>query len=161
MAVGQFTSAVTARHRRQGNRFCLRCRKREAEGEFDFYAHLLQGDPGGGAQEPVVAHLHKACWQHVLKEATDELQGIECQGALAVAARLFVAKEDRAVLDLDDAAVGDRHPKDVGGEVLDRGLGAADGLGVDVPVGVPDLAGNLSKQPRLGHPLAKDGAIDL
>lgn len=143
VAVDEFVPAVAAEDLGRRLRFHLWGSQLEPEGQLDPGAHPLQGDPEAGAEKAVVAHLHKARGQHMLEKAPDELQGVEPQGTQAVASGLPVAEENLIVLDLDDAAVRDRHPEDVGGEIFDRSLRAAHGLGVDVPLNLPKLGGDL------------------
>ena len=74
--------------------------------------------------------------------------------------RFAVANQDGAVLDFQDAGVGDGHFKDIGGEVFE-GLAGRDGLGVDVPVDVPDLRRDLIGESCLYHLIAELGFKDF
>lgn len=69
--------------------------------------------------------------------------------------RFFIADQDRTVLDFQDARVGDSDFEDIGGEVFEAGFRTRDGLGVDVPVDVPDLGGDLIEQSGLFHLIAE------
>jgi len=95
-----------------------------------------------------VADLHEACWKDVLEESPDELHGVECHGPPTVAFGLTVAEEHLVVLDLDDSGVGNGNPEDVGGEVLEGGSGFSHGLGMDIPVDLPDQGVDFFQQPR-------------
>ena len=55
----------------------------------------------------------------------------------------MVANEDRAVFDFQDTRIGDGHSEDVGGKVFEGCFAGADGLGVDVPVDLPDIGRDL------------------
>jgi hypothetical protein len=90
-----------------------------------------------------------------LQETADELQGIEREGPQTSAAGFFVGEGDRGLLDLEDAVIGDGHLEDVGGEILDRGLGIGDRLAVDVPVLLPGFGGDLIEQCGLADPRAE------
>ena len=109
--------------------------------------------------EAIIADLHQAAGQHMLEEATDELQGVQGHGALTVAVGFAVAAGDLIVFDLDDAAVGNGHLKDLGGQVLDGALAGPDGLTVDVPLHGPDLGGDLPEQAGLGQEITELGPV--
>ena len=94
----------------------------------------------------------------MLKEAAQELHGIELHGALSVALLFPVPEEDLAVSHLNDSVVGYGHPEDVGRQVFDARLAVAHRLGVNVPGLEPNLLGDCIAKPRLLHPLAKLGA---
>ena len=71
--------------------------------------------------------------------------------------RVFIADQDRTVLDFQDARVGDSDFEDIGGEVFEAGLAGRNGLGVDVPVDVPDFRGDLIEQAGLFHLITELG----
>ena len=75
--------------------------------------------------------------------------------------RFSVANEDRAVLDFQDSRVGDGHSEDVGGKVFEGCFAGTDGLGIDVPVDLPDLRGDLIEETGLFHFIAELGFEDL
>ena len=79
----------------------------------------------------------------MLQEAADEFHDFEGEDSWALAVRLAIANEDGAVLDFDDARVGDSDFKDVGGKVLEASFARRYRLAVDVPVDVPDFRGDL------------------
>jgi hypothetical protein len=72
-----------------------------------------------------------------------------------VAVRFAVANEDGAAFDFDDSRVGDGYPEDVGGEVFEACFAGTHGLGVDVPVELPDFRGDLIEETGLFHFIAK------
>jgi len=69
--------------------------------------------------------------------------------------------EDSAVLDFQDSGIGDGNFEDVGGEVFEACFAGNDGLGVDVPVDLPDLGRDLIEETGLLHFIAKLGFEDL
>ena len=74
--------------------------------------------------------------------------------------RFFIADEDGAVLDFEDAVIGDGDFKDIGGEVFE-GLAGRDGLGVDIPVDLPDFGWDLIEPMGLFHLIAELGREDF
>ena len=74
--------------------------------------------------------------------------------------RFAIENEDGAVLDFQDTRVGDGHFEDVGGEVFEAGFRTRYGLGVDVPVDVPNFRGDLIKQAGLFHLITELGFED-
>ena len=75
--------------------------------------------------------------------------------------RFAVADEDSTVLDFQDARVGDGDFEDVGGEVFENGVAGRDGLGVDVPIDVPDFRGDLIEQTGFFHFVSELGSKDF
>ena len=63
--------------------------------------------------------------------------------------RFVVANEHRAVLDVDDAGVGDGDFENVGGQVFEASLTGGNRLGINVPVDLPDLGRDLIEQSGL------------
>jgi hypothetical protein len=110
----------------------------EAVGELDQGADGVEADFAVWIHVAKIADLHEPGREDVLKEASDELHGIDGHGSPAVAVRFSVPEGNAVILDLEDAAVGDGHFEDIGGQVLDAGIAFTDCLGVDVPVSVPD-----------------------
>ena len=72
-----------------------------------------------------------------------------------------IADEDGTVLDFQDSRVGDGDFEDVRGEVFEACFTGTDGLGVDVPVGLPDFMGDLIEETGFFHFIAKLGFEDL
>ena len=75
--------------------------------------------------------------------------------------RFAIANEDGAVLDFDDARVGDSDFEDVGGKVFDASFAGRYRLGVDVPVDLPDFSGDLIEAVGLFHLIAELGSEDF
>src|SRR5207302_1084191 len=71
-----------------------------------------------------------------------------------------IGESDGAVLERDDAAIGDSDPEDIGGEVCEGGVSVVIGLTVDVPGGVPDLWVDVLQQSGCAHLLFPNGAVD-
>jgi hypothetical protein len=78
-----------------------------------------------------------------------------------VAVRFAIANEDGAVLDFNDARIRDSDSEDVGGEVFEGCFAGAYGLGMDVPVDLPDFRGDLIKETGFFHSIAELGFEDL
>jgi len=75
--------------------------------------------------------------------------------------RFAIANKDSAVFDFQDARVGEGHFEDVGGEVFEASLRGRDGLGVDVPVDVPDFRRDLIEEAGFYHFIAELGSKDF
>ena len=74
--------------------------------------------------------------------------------------RFAVANEDGTVLDFPDARVGDGYFEDVGGEVFEACFAGTYGLGVDVPVDLPDLRGDFIEETGFFHFISELGFED-
>ncbi len=77
-----------------------------------------------------------------------------------MAVRFAVANEDGAAFDFDDSRIGDGYPEDVRGEVFEACFTGTHGLGVDVPVELPDLGRDLIEEAGFFHSLAELGFKD-
>jgi len=97
----------------------------------------------------------------MLQEAADEFHDFEGKDSWAFAVRFAIANENGAVLDFDDARVGDRDFEDVGGKVFEASFARRYRLAVDVPVGVPDFRGDLIEAAGLFHSIAELGSKDF
>ncbi len=75
--------------------------------------------------------------------------------------RFAIANEDGAVLDFNDARIRDSDSEDVGGEVFEGCFAGASGLGVDVPIDLPDFRGDLIKETGFFYSIAELGLEDL
>jgi len=75
--------------------------------------------------------------------------------------RFAVANEDGAVLDFQDTRVGDGDFENVRGEVFEARFAGRHGLGVDVPVDLPDFRGDLIEQTRFFHFVSELGSKDF
>ena len=102
----------------------------------------------------------KPSGQHVLEEPAEKLHDVKGGGSWACTARFTVGEGDHAVLEADDALVGDSDPEDRGGEVGEGGVSVVIGLTVDVPGDGPDLWGDLLQQAGLAHVCFENGAVD-
>lgn len=114
-----------------------------------------------GIHQSVVTDFHKASGQHMLQESADEFHDFEGEDSWAVAVRFAIANEDGAVLDFDDARVGDRDFKDVGGKVFEASFARRYRLAVDVPVDLPDFSGDSIEQSGLYYLIAELGSKDF
>lgn len=97
----------------------------------------------------------------MLQESADELHDFEGEDSWAVTVRFAIANENGAVLDIDDARVGDRDFEDVRGKVFEASFARRYRLAVDVPVDVPDFRGDLIEETGLGHLIAELGSKDF
>ena len=97
----------------------------------------MKGDGAVAAHEAVMPYLHESCGQDVLEEAPDELDDIEGDFAVAIAAFLSIGEGDGSIFDNHDSGIGDSHPEDIGCEVFQGCFAVAYGLTVDVPGDLP------------------------
>ena len=79
------------------------------EGDFrgwrDHLSDSRDGDGVAFTEESVMADFHEARWEHVLKEAADEFEGIKGGGSKPSAFGFAVAEGDLVVFDVEDAVV--------------------------------------------------------
>ena len=111
-------------------------------------------------QKAEVAHFHEASGEDVLEEPTDKLEDVEAGGARAGTAQFAGGEGDGALLEADDAAVGDGDFEDVRREVLQGSITVWSGWTMHIPGRVPDLGGDLCSLPGVAHLLCEDGAVD-
>ena len=97
----------------------------------------------------------------MLEESADEFHDFEGEDSWTVAVRLAIANEDGAVLDFDDARVGDSDFKDVGSEILKARFAGRYRLAVDVPVAMPEFSGDSIGQSGLHYLIAELGSKDF
>ena len=121
---------------------------------------MIEREVAVGIHKSVVTDFHEAGGQHVLQETADELHDFKREGSGAVTVRFFIADEDGAVLDFQDARVGDGDFENVGSEVFEASFAGGYRLAVDVPGDLPDIVGNLIQQFCLLHQIAKLGSED-
>ena len=91
-----------------------------------------------GMLKAEVPDFYEAIGENMLEEPTDKLHSVEVGDSRACTARFTIREGDRAVLERNDAAVGDGDLEDRGGEIWERRVAIGGGLAVDVPVGLPD-----------------------
>lgn len=72
-----------------------------------------------------------------------------------------VLEEDGVVFHLDDAAIGDSHLEDIRGEVFEACFRGTHGLGVDVPVKLPNFRRDLIEEAGFFHDIAELGLEDF
>jgi hypothetical protein len=97
----------------------------------------------------------------MLQEAADEFHDFEGKDSRALAVRLSVANQHGAVLDANDARVGDGDFEDVGSQILKASFAGGNRLAVNVPIDVPDSSGDLIEQIGLFHQIAELGSKDF
>ena len=69
-------------------------------------------------------------------------------------------KENGTVFDFQDARVGEGNFEDVRGKVFEACFAGADGLGVDIPIELPDLGGDFIEEANFLHFIAELGFED-
>ena len=111
-------------------------------------------------QQAEVTDFHEAVREDMVQEPADTRHGVEVGGSWACTARCTIGESDGAVLERDEAAIGDSDPEDRGGEVLKGGVAVVLGLTMDVPGAVPDLWIDVPQQPGCAHCLFPHGAVD-
>ena len=74
--------------------------------------------------------------------------------------RFPVANEDGTVLDFQNSRIGDGDSEDVRGKVFEACFAGTDGLGVDVPVELPELGRDLIEETGMLHFIAELGFKD-
>lgn len=148
----------TTAHRRK---FHHRQIEREAIAQFDQGTNAIEWELAIGIDKTVVADLHETGGEEVLQETADKLHDIEGKSSGSFAVGLTITDQDDAVLDSDDAGVGDGDPEDVGGEVFESGFAGAHGLAVNIPVDLPDCLRNLIEALGLLDQVAELGAKDF
>ena len=109
--------------------------------------------------------MSRTCWRKrrlsaVLDTGRDELHEIESESSRSFAVRFAIANQHGAVLEGNDARVGDGDFEDVRSEVFQSRFTRVNRLGVDVPVDLPDIVGNLIQQFCLFHQIAELGTKD-
>lgn len=90
--------------------------------------------------------LHDTIGHDVLEQPAEQLHAVEVGGAGACTAPLTGGDRDRAVLEADEAWVGDGDPDDRGGTGGEGGVSVGLRLTLDVPGAGPDLRGEVRQQ---------------
>jgi hypothetical protein len=78
-----------------------------------------------------------------------------------VTVRLAIANEDGTVLDLEDTRIGNSDSENVRGKVLEACFAGTDGLGIDNPVNVPNLRGDLIEESGISDRITELGLEDF
>ena len=97
----------------------------------------------------------------MLQEAADEFDDIEGQDSRSLTVRFAIANQHGAVLDANDARVGDGDFENVGGEIFEASLAGGDRLRVDVPVDLPEISRDSIQEFCLLHAMAELGSEDF
>src|SRR5262249_42268222 len=103
----------------------------------------------GVSQESEVADAHKSGGNDVQEQTANELDAIQRPGLLLVPVRVVLpVKMDLAILDADQAVIGDGHPVGVACQVLENDLRTATawGLSINNPVLLPQGRDQLPKE---------------
>jgi hypothetical protein len=96
----------------------------------------------------------------MLEEAAHKLKDVEAGGAGTGTAWLAVGAGDDAILQADEAPVGDGHFEDIGRQVLQGGGAMGGGLAMDVPWGGPAVGVDLFKLSSSVHLLCEERAVE-
>ena len=123
-----------------------RGRQRQLPREGEPRLEQAQGLAPRAVVQPEVADFSEALGQHVLEEAADELVRRDARGAGLAGRPVAVSEDDLLSVVAQDRGVGERHAEDVAGEVGQRLLPRADGLGVDDPRPAPDGGRDLREE---------------
>jgi len=75
--------------------------------------------------------------------------------------RFAVANGDGAAFHLDDSRIGDGYSEDIGGKVFEGCFAGTYGLGIDIPIGLPEFRGDLIEEAGLFHGIAELGFEDF
>jgi hypothetical protein len=126
----------------------------------DHQAEGVEREGTAGMEKAEVSDFHDAVGQDMLEEPAEKLHDVKVSGAWAGTANFTVGEGDRAVLEADDALVGDGDPEDRGGEGGEGGVAVVIGLTVDVPGDVPDLWVEVFQPSGCAHLLFPHGAGD-
>ena len=97
----------------------------------------------------------------MLQEAPHELHDVKAGNAHAAAAGFAVFEENPPVFKLDDAVVGNGHPENIGGQILETAIAGADGLAVHIPISLPYGFINELVKPGRFHFSTEFGLEDL
>jgi hypothetical protein len=109
-----------------------------------------------GTPQPIVPDFVAALRQHMLQEAPDELVGRQGHGSPALVLGVLIAEAHLAVLDGEQAGVGQRDPVDLPAQGVQDWLRALHGrLTVDAPPFGPDRLGTGQVGACLTHQLEK------
>ena len=124
----------------------------------ELLARVSEEVAAGGAEQAIVADLGESLGPDVVQKAVekrDRIQGAPLGGARAAVA---VAEGDVTVVEACEAAVDDRHAKDVASEIVEHLFPGAGVLHVDDPFVVPDRRRRLIQQSCLAEARANFGA---
>ena len=84
----------------------------------DEEAKAIKTNPAVAAHEAIMTNLHKTRWQHMLEKAPDELEDIEGDFSGPATSLFPVGKGDGGLVKGNDSGVGNRHAKDVRGQIF-------------------------------------------
>jgi hypothetical protein len=116
-------------------------------------------------EEPIMPDTLEAPRKDMQEKPPKEFDGVECHGALPIAALVvFPSKRDMAICAGQQAPIGDGHTMRVARQVVEYRLGACEWrLGVDHPLGLGQrrkpLAPGLGYCQRLARALHAEGAL--
>src|SRR5262245_53117558 len=113
-----------------------------------------------GMPKAEVTDFHEAVREDMLQEPADKLHSVEVGGSWTDTARFTIGESDGAVLERDDAAIGDSDPEDIGSKVGEGRVAMVIGLTMDVPGDGPDCWGDVLQQSNLAHGFFEQSAVD-
>jgi hypothetical protein len=140
----------------------LAVRRAESAGALleDHEPQGISWDGTAWVEKAAVTDRLETLRQDVLKKPMDKLDGVELGGTLAHPAGVTIREGHGAVIEGDDAAMGDGALKDIGCEVCEGGMSMGIGQAVHVPGGCPDLWIDPVKEPGVCHVVFADGSVD-
>ncbi len=104
---------------------------------------MIEVAAAGATPEPEVPDFREAPGQHMLQEALQEFDAGEHGAADRLRAVVAIAKDHALVVAVFQAAVADRHPKQIARQVVEDALAVPRRLGMHHPGRGPDDGGNL------------------
>ena len=107
-----------------------------------------------------VSALHEALGQDMREEAAEKLDGVKGSGPRPCTAGFARRESDGAVLEGDDAAIGDGDFQHRGSKVLAGGGAVWIGLAVHMPGAMPDPGVAALQKAGVGHLLLEDRPVD-
>ena len=96
----------------------------------------------------------------MLEITPDKFHNLKGHSSPPRAFLFFVAEGDLTVFHFYDPAVSNSHLKNIRRQLLQASFTAADGLGINIPLNVPDNRVNLIEKPGF-HLIPKFGAKDF
>ena len=102
--------------------------------------------PFGSAKETIIANFDKPLGQDVLQKTTKEFLGRQAANSHLASVRNPIAESDSAIGHFEDAAITDRHAKNVRSQVLQGPRSIANWFAVDNPLFGPDLRWHVVEQ---------------
>jgi hypothetical protein len=104
-----------------------------------------------GMEKAAVTDCHAALREAMVQEPAEKLQSVAVGGSWTAPARLARGARDGAVLERDDAALGESDPEERGSQGGEGSVAGVLGLTMDVPGDGPDCWGAVLPHSHLAH----------